>query len=79
MGGIAYPAVFAIDNHLVVRFHSVDKTTQRASTDAVVVAVKAATQGNALTALFRQRLRPGLMFLRALANAVSRGAKTPWS
>ena len=80
MGGIAYPAVFAIDNNLIVRFHSVDRTTQRDSTAAVVAAVKATAHGGSATSgIVRRRLRPGLMFLRALVNALSRGAKTPWS
>jgi peroxiredoxin len=80
MGGIAYPAVFAIDSNLVVRFHSVDSTTRRASAAQVAATVRAAAQGSSMSSgVARQRLSPGLMFLRALRNALSRGAKTPWS
>ncbi len=80
MGGIAYPAVFAIDRDLVVRFRSLDRTAQRAAAGEVAAAVNAAAQGGSVeTEITRRRLRPGLMFLRALLNAVRRGVRTPWS
>jgi hypothetical protein len=80
MGGIAYPAVFAVDGDLVVRFRSLDRTALRAAPAEVAAAVKAAAQRSSLkTEVVRRRLHPGLMFLRALRNAISRGVKTPWS
>ena len=80
MGGIAYPAVFAIDRDLVVRFRSLDRTAQRAAVGQVADAVRATAQGGPLgTEITRRRLRPGLMFLPALLNALRRGVRTPWS
>jgi hypothetical protein len=80
MGGIAVPAVFAIDRDLVVRFQSVDRTVERASPAQVAVTVKAVMNGAVATDGFgRERIHPGRMFLRAVLNALSRGVKTPWS
>jgi len=78
MGGIAYPAVFAIDSNLVVWFHSVDSTTQRASAAQVAATARTWAQSRLGAGdVVRQRLHPGLMFLRALRNAISRGVRTP--
>ncbi len=79
MGGIAFPAVFAIDRELIVRFRSVDKTAKRASTSEVAAIVKAVAQGaQPRQEVQRRTLHPGAMFLRALMNALRRGAKTRW-
>jgi len=76
MGGIAFPAVFLIDRELTVRFRSVDKTTSRAETGQVTAIVKAVTQGASAPEVERRKLRPGMMFLRAAANALRRGVLT---
>jgi peroxiredoxin len=77
MGGIAYPAVFAIDRDLTVRFCSLDKTTNRASAKEVTAIVKTVTEGGSVPPISQRRLKPGSMFIRAALNAVRRGARTP--
>jgi peroxiredoxin len=76
MGGIAFPAVFLIDRDLTVRFRSVDKTAKRADSGEVTAIVKAVTQGASPKEAERRTLRPGLLFLRAAANAIRRGVRT---
>ena len=78
-GGIAFPAVFAIDRILVVRFRSLDKTMHRAGTAEVATIVDEVAKGGAPAEIARRRLRPGALFLSAIVNAIRRGTKTPWA
>jgi len=78
MGGIAYPAVFAIDSNLAVRFRSLDGTARRAEPAVVQEIVKTVAGG--VVSMPPQpelrKVRPGAMFLRALFNVIRRGART---
>ena len=79
MGGIAYPAVFAIDRDLKVRFRSIDTTAKRADTAEVAKIVRAVAGGSSDGGeAARRNLRPGIMFIRAAANALRRGVKIKW-
>ena len=64
------------DRDLTVRFQSVDKTATRAESGEVTAIVKAVTQGASPKEVERRKLRPGLLFLRAAANAIRRGVRT---
>ena len=80
MGGIAFPAVFAIDRDMTVRFRSVDRTAKRAAADEVTSIIRTVAKGSSAPAeATRRNLRPGMLFLRAAANALRRGVRTKWS
>jgi len=77
-GGIAFPAVFAIDPKLIVRFRSLDKTASRANPTEVSAIVDTVARGGAAREIRRRWVHPGTLFLRALRNAISRGTLVPW-
>ncbi len=81
MGGIAFPAVFAIDREMTVRFRSLDKTAARADASQVSAIAKEVMQSGAPAngEVERRKLRPGMLFVRALVNALRRGVRTPRS
>ena len=78
MGGIALPSVFVIDDDLTVRFRSLDKTNTRASAADVAAIVDEERGATGIGEVVRRKIRPGLMFLRAISNSIRRGV-APWS
>jgi hypothetical protein len=76
-GGIAYPAVFVLDRDRTVRYRSLDRTSARVSTEAVVAFLRGGMQGR--TGQPKQRtLWPGLrLFLAALKNGLRHGTRVP--
>lgn len=72
-GGIAYPAVFVIDQERVVRWRSLDRTAARVSTGAVL---RFLLEGRPPPAPRRVIPRLG-DFVRALRNWIGRGGTTP--
>jgi peroxiredoxin len=80
MGGIAFPAAFAIDREMRVRFRSLDKTARRAGPAEVAAVVRAVAAGASSGAeLQLRRVRPGALFFRSVMNSLRRGVRTPWS
>jgi peroxiredoxin len=74
-GGIATPTVFVIDRGRRVLLRSVDRTTRRVSTEAVLGFLRGHAGHRAPG---RTGVRPGLRdFARAVGNALRRGARTP--
>gem|GEM_PF-5955097 len=70
MGGIAYPAVFAVDLNLTVRFRSLDRTARRAEPAAVREIVKIVARG-AISVPAQpelRKVRPGAMFPARVAQ-----------
>ena len=75
MGGIAFPAVFVIGPDRRVRYRSVDRTRDRASTDGVLRFLRGEASADTVE---RVRVHAGLReFGRATANAFRRGLRTP--
>jgi peroxiredoxin len=73
MGGIAFPAVFVIGRDLRVRWRSVDRTARRVATAGVIAYLRDGTPPGE-----RVRVCAGLReFVRAFANAIRRGPRTP--
>jgi peroxiredoxin len=78
-GGIAVPAVFALDRERRVLLASVDRTAARVHPDATLAFARARARGQAPPSLRRGRVVPRLRdAVRALANAFARGHRTPW-
>ena len=77
MGGIAEAAVFVIDRERRVRFHSVDKTSSRVPTLAVVDFLRSGMQGS-VTAQRSRKFPRVEDWVRALRNAVRHGVRSPW-
>ena len=79
-GGIAVPAVFALDRERRVLFASVDRTAARVDPRATLAFVAARSAGAAPPAVppRAERVRPRLRdFARAVANALRFGSRTP--
>jgi peroxiredoxin len=75
MGGIAVPAVFVIGTDRLIRYRSIDTTRARVSTDGLLRFLRGEMAAESVR---RERVRAGLAdFVRALANAVRRGLRTP--
>ena len=73
-GGIAIPAVFVIGPDRRVRWRSIDRTAQRVSAAAGVLAFLRGAE----PAGGRRIVLPRLCdFARAVANTIGRGARTP--
>lgn len=75
-GGIAEPAAFVIDRERRVRFQSVDKSSSRVPTLAVVDFLRSGMEGS--IAAQRSRNFPRVEdWMRALRNAVRHGVRSP--
>lgn len=78
-GGIAFPACFVIDRDRVVRFRALEDVASRVSVDQLLELIRALGRGGEPQAKPRKRgIFPGLMFLRAGANALRRGVRVPY-
>ena len=79
MGGIAYPAVFVIDQKRVIRFRALESVARRVDVRQLVTLVRNLDQPDADgTPQPRQHgVWPGEMFLRATMNALLRGGRSP--
>ncbi len=76
-GGIAYPAVFILDKDRTVRYRSLDRTTSRVSTTAVMEFLKGGMQG-ATEQPARRTIWPGFkVFGAAFKNALRHGTRVP--
>jgi len=74
-GGIAVPSVFVIDRTLRVRMLAIEKTHRRVSPDEVLQFVRSMQSATSADQPQMRAVRPGRLFLRALANAISRGVR----
>jgi alkyl hydroperoxide reductase subunit AhpC len=72
-GGIAVPSVFVVDSELRVRLVAVEEVYRRLSPGDVLEFIRS-TQGAETTNRPRMRkVKPGRMFLRAIASALRYG------
>jgi len=78
-GGIAFPATFLIDRDRKVRYRSLESVGRRVSSDEMVSYVRATGANLPVAEPRPARLNPGAMFLRAITNALRRGARQPRS
>ena len=79
-GGIAVPAVFVIDPDRRIRYRSVDSTAARVRVDGVLEVLTTLHDSGARAAASPRRatILPRIGdWLRALGNAVRRGARSP--
>ena len=75
-GGIAYPAVFLIDRTGIVRWRTLENVAGRAKVKDMVALARAMSEyRDSGSAPRSARIWPGLMYLRALRNALRRGVR----
>jgi alkyl hydroperoxide reductase subunit AhpC len=74
-GGIAFPATFLIDRSLAVRFSTVEETLRRVPAPEMLAFVRTMGLEGGASAPLKRSVNPGLMFLRAIANAFRHGIR----
>jgi peroxiredoxin len=74
-GGIAVPSVFVLDRELRLRMLAVEEVARRLTPGEVLQFVVAMHNAKAADQPRMRRVRPGRMFLRAVANALRHGVR----
>ena len=78
-GGIAFPASFVIDRERMVRFRALEDVASRVSVEQLLDLVRELGRGAEPQSKPRKRgVFPGLMFPRAIMNAIRRGVRVPY-
>jgi peroxiredoxin len=73
--GIAVPSVFVLDRELRLRMLAVEEVARRLTPGEVLQFVVAMQNAQAADPPRMRKVKPGLMFLRALANAFRHGVR----
>jgi peroxiredoxin len=76
-GGIAYPACFLVDRNRKIHFRCLEDVGRRVSAGEMAQFARAVLGGAPLAEPTPKKVRPRLMFLRAIANAIRFGVKSP--
>lgn len=72
-GGIAVPSVFVVDSELRVRLRAVEEVHRRLSPGDVLEFIRSMQDAETTNQPRMRKVKPGLMFLRAIASALRHG------